>query len=347
MNKPYSKPESSEVANVPDLNEIQEMEGFEEAIDHDFGSATEGFEDGLSRRRWLQIMGASLALGGTAGCRFEEEKIVPFAFRPQGRIPGIPEKFASMIEFGGVAQPLMSTNYDGRPIKLDGNKDHPSSMGASTAFTQALILEFYDPDRLRGPLKVDTVEKLVSRAFSDTTTDEILSQLEAASKDAGSLAVLAEPTASPSILRFRKELEAKGAKWYTFAPVNDDNTRAGAKAAFGKVVRSHYKLEKAKVLITLDADILGGTDPDAISNSVGFGKGRDPDHGSMSRIYAVESLFTQTGACADHRISVRSGDIAGFLGALAAKIDAATANAQVDVSLPYRCLLYTSPSPRD
>ena len=338
MNKPYSKQkEADKILGIPDLEDIQNMEGFDDAIDHDFGSATEGFEDeGVSRRRWLQLMGASLALGGAAGCRYEEEKIVPFAFRPQGRIPGIPEKFASMIEFGGVAQPLTSTNYDGRPIKLDGNKSHPASQGASSAFTQALILEFYDPDRLRAPLKVDPSEKLAARAFSDTSADEILNQLKAASKDAGKLAILAEPTGSPSILRLKKELEGKGAKWYTYAPVNDDNSRAGAKAAFGKVVRPHYKLENAKVIITLDADIIGGTDPDSIANAIAFGKSRDPDVGAMSRMYSVESMFTQTGACADHRISVRSGDIGGFLGSLSAAIEGATASADVDKSLPYR-----------
>ena len=157
MNKPYLKQTQSQLsAAVPDLEEIQSMEGFDEAVERDFGAAAEGFEDdGVSRRRWLQLMGASLALGGAAGCRYEEEKIVPFAFRPQGRVPGIPQAFASMLEFGVVAQPIVATNYDGRPVKLDGNKKHPSSLGASSAFTQATILEFYDPDRLRVPLKIE------------------------------------------------------------------------------------------------------------------------------------------------------------------------------------------------
>jgi molybdopterin-containing oxidoreductase family iron-sulfur binding subunit len=338
MNKPYSKQkEAQEIVNVPDLDDIQKMDGFDDAIERDFGTATEGFEDdGVSRRRWLQIMGASLALGGAAGCRYEEEKIVPFAFRPQGRIPGIPEKFASMIEFAGVAQPIMSTNFDGRPIKLDGNPKHPSSLGASSSFTQATILEFYDPDRLRAPLKVDPEEKQVARAFSETTSDEVMKGLVAASKDVGSLAVLAEPTSSPSILRMKKSLEGKGAKWYTFASVNDDNFRAGAKAAFGKSVQANYKLENAKVIITLDADIIGGTDAGGIANAVGFGKSRNADGGSMSRMYSMESQFTQTGASADHRLSVRSCDMAGFLGSLVKAIDGASAGAEVDKSLAYR-----------
>ena len=339
MNKPNLKQtDLQHLSAVPDLEEIQQMEGFDEAIDRDFGAAADNFDDdGVSRRRWLQLMGASLALGGAAGCRYEEEKIVPFAFRPQGRVPGIPQKFASMIEFAGVAQPIVSTNYDGRPIKLDGNKKHPSSAGASSAFTQATILEFYDPDRLRAPLKVEESEVHKNRvAFTETTSDDILEQLEAASKEAASLAILAEPSSSPSLLRMKEKLEKRGAKWFTFAPVNDDNTRTGAKVAFGKVVRPHYLLEKAKVIISLDCDFMGGTNPYGVVNAIGFGESRDPDSGVMSRFYSVESLFTQTGSSADHRISVRSGDMAGFLGSLTAAIDSATADAEVDQSLPYR-----------
>jgi molybdopterin-containing oxidoreductase family iron-sulfur binding subunit len=336
MNKPHSK--QNELHSIADdLDQLVDTPGFDEAIEHDFGGATEGMDmdDGVSRRRWLQLMGASLALGGAAGCRYEEEKIVPFAFRPQGRIPGMPENFASMIDFAGVAQPLLSTNYDGRPIKLDGNPKHPSSMGASSAFTQATILEFYDPDRLRAPLKVDPTEKLATRAFTETTADEMMDVLVEASKNCDSLAVLAEPTSSPSMLRMQKALEAKGAKWFTFASVNDDNARAGAKKAFGKVVRPHYDFEKATVIVTLDADIMG-TDPAAIANSLSFSRGRNADSGNMSRLYTVESQFSTTGAAADHRISCRSCDIAGFIASLEKAIKATTFDQEVDKSLGYR-----------
>ena len=335
MNKPHSQHDKLRAQDT-DLDRLMESPGFDEAIDHDFGSATEGLDDGVSRRRWLQIMGASLALGGAAGCRYEEEKIVPFAFRPQGRIPGVPQKFSSMIDFGGVAQPLISTNYDGRPIKLDGNPNHPSSKGASTAFTQARILEFYDPDRLRAPLAVDRNPKSQARAFSDAAESDIIEALTAASKDLSSVAILAEPSSSPSVLRLRKQLESKGAKWFAFTSVNDDNSRAGAKQAFGKVVKPVYNFKDAEVIVTLDADPIGGTDPNAIANSISFALSRDPDNGKMSRHYAVESQFTQTGAAADHRLSCRSCDIAGFLGSLLAKLKEVDADAPIDGSLSYR-----------
>jgi molybdopterin-containing oxidoreductase family iron-sulfur binding subunit len=335
MNKPHSKTSDAQTSTPgfdDQLEQLVDSPEFNEAIDHDFGTITDELEDGLSRRRWLQIMGASLALGGISGCRFEEEKIAPFAFRPQGRVPGIPEKFASMIEFGGVAQPLLSTNYDGRPIKLDGNPNHPSSLGASNAFTQATILEFYDPDRLRAPLKTDTAEKVLARAFQETSSDDVTNVLKGLASDLSGVAVLAEPTSSPSMLRLKSEFEAKGGTWYTFASVNDDNTRAGAKQAFGKVVKTHYNLTDAEVIVTLDSDLLL-MDPNGIANSISFAGGRDVDHGTMSRMYCVESQYSTTGASADHRISVRSGDMAGFVASLAKAIDEGVTP---DDSMPYR-----------
>ena len=326
MNKPRP------TANHLNPDALADMPGFNEAIDHDFGAATDYHDDGLSRRRWLQLMGASLALGGAAGCRYEEETIAPFAFRPQGRIPGIPEKFATMLDFGGVAQPIISTNYDGRPIKLDGNPDHAGSMGGSSTFTQARMLEFYDPDRLRVPLKaagegdqqVDTTWESLADAFG-----KILSK-----SDLSGVAILAEPTSSPSLFRLQREFMKKGGAWFTFAPVADDNKREGSKLAFGKPHRANYALDKAKVIVSLDADILG-QDPAGVANSFTFAMGRDVDSAKgMSRLYSVESQFSVTGAAADHRLSLPSQRIIEFAGALAAAIRAG--KTEVDASLPYR-----------
>ena len=326
MNKPRP------TANHLNPDALADMPGFNEAIDHDFGAATDYHDDGLSRRRWLQLMGASLALGGAAGCRYEEETIAPFAFRPQGRIPGIPEKFATMLDFGGVAQPIISTNYDGRPIKLDGNPDHAGSMGGSSTFTQARMLEFYDPDRLRVPLKaagkgdqqVDTSWESLADAFGT-----ILSK-----SDLSGVAILAEPTSSPSLFRLQREFMKKGGAWFTFAPVADDNKREGSKLAFGKPHRANYALDKAKVIVSLDADILG-QDPAGVANSFTFAMGRDVDSAKgMSRLYSVESQFSVTGAAADHRLSLPSQRIIEFAGALAAAIRAG--KTEVDASLPYR-----------
>ena len=326
MNKPRS------TANHINPETLADMPGFDEAIDHDFGAATDNHDDGLSRRRWLQLMGASLALGGTAGCRYEEETIAPFAFRPQGRIPGIPEKFSTMLDFGGVAQPLVSTNYDGRPIKLDGNPDHPGSMGGSSTFTQARMLEFYDPDRLRAPLKAAGDKDQQVETTWKSLSDEFGKILE--KSDLSGVAVLAEPTSSPSLFRLQREFMKKGGAWFTFAAVSDDNIREGSKLAFGKPHRAAYALDKAKVIVTLDADILG-LDPAAMANSFTFAMGRDADGDKgMSRLYSIESQFSTTGAAADHRLALPSERIVQFVGALAEAVRAG--ETEVDASLPYR-----------
>ncbi len=327
MNKPNIKPQLTTLDKVDASREIRS------AIDRDFGSAIEDLNDGLSRRRWLQLMGASLALGGMSGCRYEEEQIAPFAFRPQNRVPGVPEKYSALIDFCGVAQPLLATCYDGRPIKLDGNPDHPAVKGASTTFTQAAILNLYDPDRLRAPLAMATE----GGQEQEVAWEDVLAEGKKmfASDDLSSLAILSEDVGSPSLQRMREELVGKGAKWFVFSSFNDDNTRAGAKAAFGKALRPHYDLEKSKIIVSLEADLLGHH-PNALGNGVKFGAGRDADHGKMSRLYVVESHYSITGASADTRVSVPSSAIAGFVGSLTAAVESTSAGKEVDKRLSYR-----------
>ena len=327
-----NKPRTNQYNFRPVDQQLENSDEFNEAIDRDFGSALESHgDDGFSRRRWLQLMGASLALGGLSGCRYEEEKIAPFAFRPHDRLPGVPQKFATMTELGGVAVPLLATNYDGRPIKLDGNPKHPDSMGASSAFSQARILEFYDPDRLRMPLAATPLQMKVTPKFAETTWDDLVAGF-GLSSDMSKVAILAEPTSSPSLLRLQQEFEGKGGRWFSFSAISDDNTRAGTAEAFGTPVRAHYKFDQAAIIVTLDADPLL-MDQGGIANAVSFAKGRDAESGKMSRLYSVESQYTTTGAAADHRISVPSTKIAGFAASLAAAIDGA---GSVDKSLPYR-----------
>ena len=135
------------------LAQLENSPEFLELMHREFPKAASEFPAGFSRRRWLQLMGASLIFGGTVGCRFEQETLAPFATRPANRIPGKPKYFNTTFEIAGVPQALRVTSYDGRPIKVDGNPDHPSSGGASTSFAQATALELYDPDRGRTPMQ--------------------------------------------------------------------------------------------------------------------------------------------------------------------------------------------------
>jgi Fe-S-cluster-containing dehydrogenase component len=325
-----------------EIAEFQSFAGnsdFDAAIDRDFGSALEGQRDGVSRRRWLQLMGASLALGGAAGCRYQEEKIAAFAFRPAGRVPGAAEHFATMIDFAGIGQPLLSTGYDGRPTKLDGNPKHPctsfdlekAKFGASSTFNQARILEFYDPDRLRSCLRRGDREGV----FEETTAESVSKALLPlfSGSDLSKVAILAAPSSSPTLDRMRQDFTQRGGTWVTYSAVNTDNSRAGCEMAFGRPLRPLYRFDQAKVIVTLDADPLM-LDPGGVANSISFSKGRDADGKQMSRLYAIESQYSTTGAAADHRMSVPSHKIAGFAAAMLVAVR--EGGLPLDKSLPYR-----------
>ncbi|MCH2112975.1 MAG: TAT-variant-translocated molybdopterin oxidoreductase, partial [Planctomycetes bacterium] len=133
------------------LAQLEDSEKFQELAQNEFpeGIIEDNWSDS-SRRRFLQVTGASVALASATSCSWQEETIAPFAERPEGRVPGKPRYFASSMDVGGVAQPLLVTSYDGRPTKIEGNPEHPSRMGATSSIVQGGTLEMYDPDRSKG-----------------------------------------------------------------------------------------------------------------------------------------------------------------------------------------------------
>jgi molybdopterin-containing oxidoreductase family iron-sulfur binding subunit len=131
------------------LDELLQTPEFRAQIEREFPSIADDLLSSGSRRTFLKVMGASLAFAGLTGCRWPRENIVPQTVQPNGRTPGVPEHYATSMELGGVGAGLVVTSFDGRPIKIEGNAMHPGSLGATSAFAQAAILEMYDPDRSR------------------------------------------------------------------------------------------------------------------------------------------------------------------------------------------------------
>jgi len=311
------------------LDELADTEEFRDFLYREFPAGATEMVNSTERREFLRIMGASFALAGMglAGCRrWPKETIVPFARRPEGRAPGMPTYYATSMEHGGVASGLLVTSFDGRPTKIEGNPEHPMNRGATDAWSQASVLELYDPDRSRHIMRRDGDQrKRVNRdelhGWARTHFDGL----------AGSgLAFLAEASDSPSMLDMRTRLLERfaGATWYEYEPVNHDNEIAGAKAAFGAPWRPQYRFDRAKIIVSLDADFLS-TNPSAVRNTRQFAASRrinDPG-GSMSRLYVLESGFSLTGANADTRLMVRSADVAPIAAHLAARLvpDAAPA----------------------
>ncbi|MHC4421078.1 MAG: TAT-variant-translocated molybdopterin oxidoreductase [Planctomycetota bacterium] len=309
------------------LEELADTPQFRAQLEREFPAGALEMLDSSERRSFLKIMGASLALAGVGlpGCRrWPKEEIAPFAHRPAGRVPGTTEHFATSMERGGVAAGLLVTSYDGRPIKIEGNPEHPTSRGGTDALAQAGILDLYDPDRSRHPLHIDKEGERRQRAekldFVAWATDHF-DQLAGAQGEG--LAVLSEATASPSVLSMRARLAAKHprATWYEYEPINNDHELAGAVAAFGSPHRPHYSFDRARVIVSLDSDFLQAH-PAAVKHTREFARGRRADDasGAMSRLYVFESGFSLTGANADHRFPVRSRDVAAIAGWIASAL---------------------------
>ncbi|MGL4513802.1 MAG: TAT-variant-translocated molybdopterin oxidoreductase [Lacipirellulaceae bacterium] len=299
------------------IQELEHTDAFQEFLHREFPQAASEFPEGVSRRRWMQLMGASFALATAAGCRWETEKIVAYADSPEGYVPGKPEHFATNFAWAGGPKHVLVTKYDGRPVKVEGNPEHPASRGGTDTFTQAATLALYDPDRAT-QVRLREKGKTFGKEWSDF--EAYLAERVAALGDGASLAVLTQPLASYAMFDALDRVAEKfpAAKFYAYAPLSRENELAGAELAFGKRLRTHYRLPGASVIAAFDADVLTMA-PDALRAARDYGDRRDPD-GVMNRLYAVESQFSTTGAAADHRLPLKSAAIGAFLGKLRDKV---------------------------
>jgi len=313
------------------LNELANDPRFTAALEDEFASydpAEIAEASGVSRRSFVKLMAASMALAGLTltGCRrWPEQRVLPYANRPAGRDPNTTQHYATMLTRGGIAHALLVTTYTGRPIKVEGNPEHPVSKGATDALAQASILELYDPYRARG------VEHDGAKA---SWADVFQFLHDHVTADGRGVAILAEPDDSPALAKLKAELLAKhrDLKWYTWTPLHRDNATAGTRDAFGRTLRPQYHLDKADVIVCLDADVLG-RHPAEVKHARDWAKGRrSADQGKMNRLYVVESTLSNTGSVADHRLPVSGAGV----GNLAAEILAGVGGGNVNHAFAQR-----------
>jgi len=311
----------AEIENTAEYRAVVEREFPQQASEWigDAENGGDGKTGSESRRTFLKIMGASVALAGLASCRrWPVEKLAPYAHKPANRSEGMPVHYATAYELGGLGIGVVATSVDGRPIKTDGNPTHPLNKGGSDYYLQASVLDVYDPYRSR---------EVVSRNLKQL---ESLGYAASVNKDGAGLVVISEASRSPSVAAMRKLLP--NAKWFEYEAFSDDNQRAGAKLAFGRPLRAVPDLKAAKVIVSLDADLFGG-DPMMMKYGRDFADGRrlhDTAHAkaaTMNRLYVVECGFTNTGSMADHRRGVTPAEVAQVAEALltgdAGKVQAA------------------------
>ncbi|GIV60130.1 MAG: molybdopterin oxidoreductase [Rhodothermaceae bacterium] len=292
---------------------------FERIAANEFMPGASEPPSGASRRQFLQLMGASIALAGLTGCRRPVQHIMPFARKPEEMIPGIPMQYATGMPFRGVLRPLLVESHDGRPTKIEGNPEHPESRGASGVFEQASILNLYDPDR----------SQHVRQGSDQRTWQDFVRFCEGFRAGAATkrVAVLAAPTSSPTVAALRRRLAGAFGQvhWVTY---DADPVAAGMRLAFGRPLRPRYDFSEARTIVSLDADFLGPADRDMLHNTRTFAESRRvEDRAEMSRLYVVESGYSITGGMADNRLRLRSSEIPAFAAAVAARLGVNVGNA--------------------
>jgi molybdopterin-containing oxidoreductase family iron-sulfur binding subunit len=371
------KPDSTDSAapEAPQLLQLglpfQRSEGAFTAVPgaagDEFPEGAAEFTDEPSRRRFLALMGASLALAGTVGCNLRpaaQRKIIPYTNQPDEITPGVPLYFASAAPLAGYGQGVLVRSNEGRPTKIEGNPDHPASLGGAGLFALASVLDLYDPDRSR----------VVTHLGTPTSYEQALAALRGklypgttpitsgtAPNTGVRLRVVTETVTSPTLAAQITQLLKlfPSAKWVRFDAVSTESVRAGTAKAFGKPLTATYDFLKADVVVSLDADFLctgpghvrysrdfadrrkirddgknaaelaAGRKP-GFKEGVKFDPAADLKDSLVNRLYAVETMPTNTGAVADHRLALTNAQVLAFARALAAKLGVKDAPAAAD-----------------
>ena len=298
-----------ELSDDPDFQNLMSEEFPRQAMD-----ASE-WVDPISRRGFMKVMGASLALAGLAGCTKQpDENIYPYVKQPEDLVLGRPMYFATAYPFPTGAIPVLVKSDAFRPIKVDGNPDHPMSKGKSDAFTQGTLLELYDPDRS---------QHVLYKGQNDSWGNFQSKFATAAGKTSGGEGIyfLSETVTSLTLAAQWKQVQGKfpHAKLIQWEPINQDSSRAASKAAFGSYTDAQYKLEDADIILSLDADFLGGiAHPGFLPMSSAYAERHRYEEGKTpNRLYVVESMPTVTGFKAEHRLALKPSEIPAFAAALA------------------------------
>jgi molybdopterin-containing oxidoreductase family iron-sulfur binding subunit len=308
------------------LDELAESEEFARAVQREFPErASEWLESGAAgRREFLRLMGASLALagvgGGLSGCGYNDppEKILPYVRQPERLVLGESLLYATAVSLDGVGTGVLAESHEGRPTMLEGNPDHPDSLGAIDPFTQAALLGLYDPDRsqvvMRGKL-ISTFDSFLGAAIPALDAQR--------EKQGAGLRVLTTTITSPTLARQMRALrkEFPKATWHQYDPAAPHAEKAGLKLALGRDVSVRRDLAKADVVLAIDSDFLaaGGN---RLADARGYGDRRDPgpSKSGMNRLYSVEPTLTITGSSADHRLALKAAEVLPFTLELARRL---------------------------
>ncbi len=293
------------------LEELAGTEEFTEMLHREFPRQASVWMEGFSRRDFLKLTSASLALAGLTACTKQPlEPIVPYVRQPEEITLGKPLFFATAMTLGGYGIPVLAESHEGRPTKIEGNPQHPATLGGTDVFAQASVLDLYDPDRSQTCINAGGIRTW--GGFVGALMGPLSGQK--AVQGAG-VRLLTRTVTSPSLVsQINTFLQSyPQAKWIQYDPVGHDNSRAGSQLAFGEYVDTQYDFEKADAILSLDGDFLSSGFPGFHKYARQFARRRDPDlKERMSRFYAAESTPTNTGAKADHRFPMKASQVEAF-----------------------------------
>jgi MoCo/4Fe-4S cofactor protein with predicted Tat translocation signal len=304
------------------LEDLAQTDAFQDLMHREFPRYASEWEDGDSRRNFIKLMGASLALAGLTACtRQPDERINPYVRQPEELVPGRPMFFATAMPLGASSTGLLVESHEGRPTKIEGNPDHPS-LGACDVYAQASVLGLYDPDRSQALAQEGEIRSW--GGFLGTIQRAISTQKV---KQGAGLRILTETVTSPTLADQIKGMLAAfpAAKWHQWEPAVAHAAAAGARLALGQPVNTTYDLRGANVVVSLDADFLS-SGPGSLRYARQFAAGRRvrTPQTDMNRLYVVEPMPTPTGTKADHRLPLRAADVEQFAWSLAAALGADT-----------------------
>jgi MoCo/4Fe-4S cofactor protein with predicted Tat translocation signal len=302
------------------LEELSGAPGFEEMLHREFprqASEWDGGDEG--RRNFLKLMGASLALGGLSACTKQPtELIYPYVNAPETQIPGKPLFYATAFTQSGVSTGVLMESHAGRPTKVEGNPQHPASLGATSVSAQASVLNLYDPDRSQTLTFLGEVRTYASFL---TAIRQILDE-QSVKKGAG-IRILTETNGSPTLSAQMKEALAAfpAMKWIQWEPIGAHGARLGSKLAFGQILNTTYKFDVAEVVVSIDSDFLcSGPASTRYARDFAAKRRVRGEQVSMNRFYALETTPCSTGTRADHRAPVKPSELEGVVRALAAAV---------------------------
>lgn len=287
------------------FEELVENPSYLKTLEQEFtkGTSDNDFSLAITRRNFMKLLGASVALA-TTSCRRPVHKILPYVKQPENIKPGIAQYYASTFSLNNHSSGILVKTREGRPIKIEGNPDHPSSQGSSDTFAQASILELYDPDRKRNP----TINGLsVSWQDWDQATVSTL-------KNAKNIRLLTESFTSPALRQTLQKFvqQFQNAKWVEYEPISQETARSAAKISFGNPQLPKIHLDKAKIILSINSDFLGNYESQVHLRNWAKGRKIRSTKDSMNRLYVVESFFSVTGSNSDHRLGVKPSELLSF-----------------------------------